>query len=189
MTFFVPLQTPPFQFVCLQIVACDTSSLSSAYASDVESQSSTPVDENRKNHTNKIKDIIQSFESKNTKQRNGKQPRKEDAKDRIKELENQLRKTIDKTFSCKMDKKDCCGENSCSCGSANESNSEENKDDITNKFETYVKTVRVYAQPGSRRDKHLFDCCLIVGLNKRTPYIKMKYPEHVSMFVLLSIYR
>lgn len=73
---------------------------------------------------------------------------------------------------------DTCSEHSCS---ASESSPEDaSKDEITNKFETYVKTVRIYAKPGVKRDEHLFDCCLLVGLNKRTPYIKMKFPENVS---------
>lgn len=100
--------------------------------------------------------------------------------DRIKELENQLRNTLDKTFSDKMINMDTCSENSCSGCSATESSHEDAKDEITNKFETYVKTVRIYAKPGVKRDEHLFDCCLLVGLNKRTAYIKMKYPENVS---------
>lgn len=98
--------------------------------------------------------------------------------DRIKELEDHLRKTLDRTFSDKANM-DTCSEHSCSGCSTTESSPEETKDEITNKFETYVKTVRIYAKPGVKRDEHLFDCCLLVGLNKRSAYIKMKFPENV----------
>lgn len=107
--------------------------------------------------------------------------------DRIKELENQLRKTLDRTFSDKTNM-DTCSEHSCSGCSASESSPEDaSKDEITNKFETYVKTVRIYAKPGLKRDEHLFDCCLLVGLNKRTPYIKMKFPENVSRYKIIEV--
>lgn len=99
--------------------------------------------------------------------------------DRIKELENQLRKTLDRTFSDRttLISMDACSETSCSGCSATESGHE---DEIVNKFETYVKTVRIYAKSGVKRDEHLFDCCLLVGLNKRIAYIKMKFPDNVS---------
>lgn len=56
------------------------------------------------------------------------------------------------------------------------------KDDIADKFQTYVRTVRLSADTENAGcdGKHLFTCCLLVGLMGNDPYIKMKFPKNVS---------
>lgn len=60
--------------------------------------------------------------------------------------------------------------------------------EVISKFEKYVKRIRskVYTRELWRKEQ-LFHCCLIVGLNRRTPYIKEKFPEHVSTHGTTSV--
>lgn len=100
---------------------------------------------------------------------------------RLQVLEDQLRQTLERSFKNKMDNK--------AVGSSSETdNSDEKvtvrntkKDKIEDKFETYVRTVRIYSDPDKNvDDKNLFTSCFLVGLMGKTPYIKFKFPKNVS---------
>lgn len=56
----------------------------------------------------------------------------------------------------------------------------QSKDRIVDKFETYVRNVRIYSEVEKvENEKHLFTCCLLVGLIGKAPYIKSKFPKNV----------
>lgn len=134
-----------------------------------------------------IKEIINAFEEKSTTSPpQSKSPEKHG--DRVKALENQLRTAID-NFS----KGDICNIGSSSSTDRSEVSSigedafSASKDDITKKFETYVRKVRVVSEPKKKYDAHLFTCCIVVGLCGKEPYIKSKYPPDVSKTFMISM--
>lgn len=130
-----------------------------------------------KSASHNIKDIISAFESKSV-QSNG-ATELDCSKDRVKMLENHLRTTLD-NFS----KKDLSHLESSSDHSDRSSIIEENvnasNDDMTSKFKTYVRTVRLFADSKKKiDDAHLFSSCFLVGLCGREPYIKYRFPPNV----------
>lgn len=133
-----------------------------------------------------IKEIINAFEEKSTTTTKSKSPEKHD--DRVKVLENQLRTAIDNFSKGEISN---IGSSSSTDQSEVSSIGEDafsaSKDDITKKFETYVKTVRVVSEPKKKYDAHLFTCCIVVGLCGKEPYIKSKYPSDVSELKFLII--
>ncbi|KAI4462318.1 suppression of tumorigenicity 5 st5 [Holotrichia oblita] len=56
----------------------------------------------------------------------------------------------------------------------------ERKKKDTKKFEIYVKTVRAFSIRKMNND-NLFHCCLLVGLDEKSPYIKSKFPSNVQI--------
>lgn len=124
--------------------------------------------------SNNIKDIINAFEAKSGNVNNNSDT--ENSKDRVKVLEKHLRKTLD-NFS----KKDINGSSDHSDHSSiNDDNLISSNDEITTKFETYVRTVRLFADSTKKVDEsHLFTCCFLVGLCEKKPYIKYKFPPKV----------
>lgn len=92
--------------------------------------------------------------------------------DRVIKLKNQLRNTLDKSFST----------TSPSDNNASEFDLPEDESESKHeaKFQTYVKRVRsqIFCLP-RRRKEHLFHCCLLVALDRCTPYVKSKFPENV----------
>ncbi|KYB25414.1 DENN domain-containing protein 2B isoform X2 [Tribolium castaneum] len=85
---------------------------------------------------------------------------KNDTPNRIEELKISLQKTLDKCF---------------------DSDSEVRKvDSLTNKFETYVKTMPKYRTKLSKNER-LFYCCLVVGWDREKPQTKFKFPAHAKV--------
>lgn len=157
---------------------------SSTTTSDMDSIVSTPSEEN-KNLSLSVKDLIKAIEtsscSNRTKNTHKFKSNPIDVKnnenrqlhalalsyDRVKKLEDQLKNTLEKTFS------------TLSEGNISKL-SEEEDEKHTSKFQMYVKKIRGKTCWLRPKKDHLFHCCLLVALNRSTPYVKSKYPLDVQ---------
>lgn len=100
---------------------------------------------------------------------------------RLQALEEQIRKSLDRSFKNRNDVKMGSSSETDNSGEHKTSLKIRKKDEIVDKFETYVRTVRIFSDTDKGcDDKHLFTCLLLVGLMGKTPYIKVKYPKNVS---------
>ncbi|KAJ8941114.1 hypothetical protein NQ318_007696 [Aromia moschata] len=122
--------------------------------------------------TPKIKSIIECFESR-AQQSNASENvyGQIDSTNRVENLKNSLRRTLDRSFSADSAARD----------SDSEKNDQENKvADIITKFQTYIKSMPKYCKPKIHKDT-LFYCCLIVEKVRDVAQIKFKYPSCVDI--------
>ncbi|CAH1996721.1 unnamed protein product [Acanthoscelides obtectus] len=139
--------------------SAENSSLSS-FTSDLDSTPS-PMDE-----TSKIRSLIDNYENKSFIDHPT-----VDSGQRVEQLKNSIRKTLERSFSCDSAMRD----------SDSETNDNELKvSDIVKKFETYRQTMPKYCKPKVHKDT-LFFCCLIIEKVKDVAQIKFKYPANVDV--------
>ena len=135
---------------------------------------------------NSIKHLIKSFESKNNScaeniPQSGRQIKKSNSENlpnigESGKLSKILNKPLEKqNYDMTM----------LNCGGHDDDGSEKKIDKIISKFETYVKAVRAFSVKKMDNNSHLFYCCLLVGLDGRSPYIKSKFPSNVGIYLFI----
>ncbi|KAK5644878.1 hypothetical protein RI129_006178 [Pyrocoelia pectoralis] len=158
------------------------SSASSTTISDMDSIVSTPSEEGK--NLPSVKDLVKAIEQ-STPNRSHLYSMKSspvDIKnkentplalsyDRVKKFESDILKTLERSLMARSE------------GNISELNF--NEDEIEDKqqiskFQSYVKNVRNQLKLLRPKKDRLFDCCLLVALNRTTPYVKSKYPPAVQ---------
>ncbi|KAF5273928.1 hypothetical protein FQA39_LY01043 [Lamprigera yunnana] len=159
----------------------DSLASSTTTTSDMDSILSTPSEEN-KNLSVSVKDLIKAIETNsctNTEMYRKSNPidirNKENhtygmalSCDRVRYLEDQLKTTLERSFAALSE------------GNISKLGDEEDEKKQTSKFQTYVKKIRSKAKLSKPKQDYLFDCCLLVALNRSTPYVKSKFPHDVQ---------
>ncbi|KAB0794941.1 hypothetical protein PPYR_11780 [Photinus pyralis] len=158
------------------------SSASSTTVSDMDSIVSTPSEEGK--NLPSVKDLVKAIEHSSPNQsqlyKMSSSPidikNKENAPialsyDRIKKFESDFAKTLQQSLIARSE------------GNISELNF--NEDEVEDKqqisrFQTYVKNIRNRIKLLRPKKDRLFDCCLLVALNRTTPYVKSKYPTTVD---------
>lgn len=141
---------------------CETSSLST-FSSDSESNASTPAYVKEPSFA-LVKDLIKSFEDKSSSH--------EGSNDKS------VRATKQNT-DAKISQNNNDGKRYGVLKDISKSTGEQRKRKDTKRFEIYVKTVRAFSIRKMSND-NLFHCCLLVGLDGKSPYVKSKFPSNVG---------
>lgn len=142
---------------------CETSSLST-FSSDSDSNASSPAAFIKEPSFVLVKDLIKSFEGKASSY---------EEPSRLNGIPLRENRSLDSTND---DRRYGLIKN------PNKTSERKRKD--TKKFEIYVRTVRTFSIRKMNND-NLFHCCLLVGLDEKSPYIKSKFPTNVSEYNLI----
>lgn len=153
----------------------------------MDSSISSPSEENKTLVSNtKVKELISAIENCNksvvsrtnsnssTTEKNNHNNTLITNNDHIKKLETHLKNVCEKSFTLPSP-------NNHESSDIDVDEDSENKKE-TKKFKTYVQRIRskIFNSSPSKKD-HLFYCCLLVALDRSSPYVKSKFPQTVSI--------